>query len=299
MSAQPGRDKRQVRHLHGDGSPSAEKLMAGFALRTHREGMEVKLDRIARSLGCSISTLSRLENGRAAEKLDIERTLDAYQLTDALHRRHVVEMFAEAGARGWLRPYKTAASNHALAQASFESMAQRMRVSDLSSIPGLLQTREYARAVIRLSSRHKPADVERLVGLRMERQRRWFESKKMIICVLDEALLMRLYGSPKVMRDQLDHLVTLSQLPYVELHVAPRSRYDLPIWSSATIFDFPDKQVPDIVYVEELNTAFYITNEEEVDERVKTFDHLLRMSLRADLSQARIRDLRNHVPDRR
>lgn len=299
MAPQPGRDKRQVRHLHGDGSPSAEKLMAGFALRAHREKMEVTLDHIARSLGCSVSTLSRLETGRAPEKLDIERTLDAYQLMDATRRSHVVEMFTEAEAKGWLRPYKTAASNHALAQASFESMAQRMRVSDLSSIPGLLQTREYARAVIRLSLRHKPEDIERLVELRMERQRRWFESQKLIICVLDEALLMRLYGSPKVMRDQLDHLIALSQLPYVELHVAPRSQYDLPIWSSATIFDFPEKQVPDIVYVEELNTAFYMTHEEEVDERVKTFDHLLRMSLRADLSRARISDLRRHVPDRR
>lgn len=271
--------------------------MFGFALRGHREQSERTLKQVASALGWSQSTLSRLETGRKATKPDqVSPLLDAYEVTDALMRADLTQMAFEADVKGWLRPYKTAATNHALAQASFENMAQRMRIYDSSSIPGLLQTEDYARAVVGLGKHGRdPGKVERLVELRMERQRRFAAADKKLICVLDEASLIRPYGSCEVMYRQLDHLLTLSYDPRYVLQVAELKRFDMPVWSSATIFDFPDKPVPDIAYIEEHDTAFYVSTEDEVDEREKVFDLLRSASLRSDLSRSRIRHLRDHA----
>jgi hypothetical protein len=135
-------------------------------------------------------------------------------------------------------------------------------------VPGLFQTEGYARAVITSDADGEPAEeTDRRVTLRMTRQKLLTEpDSPQIHVVLDEAALCRVYGSTKVMREQLEHLVARSELPNVTLQVLPFDRGSRPAASGPfTMLQFAEDDLPDIVYMEQLTSAVYLDKRMDIE----------------------------------
>jgi hypothetical protein len=147
---------------------------------------------------------------------------------------------------------------------------------EVSLIPGLLQTEDYARAVIAAGTVNSPrADVERQVALRMERQRLTRTNPPKVWAVLDEAALRRQVGGPEVMRMQLEYLLELTGLPNVSLQVIPFFGGAHPAMGRPfVILVFGERIDPDVVYLEDLTSALWVENVDEVDRYNVFFNHL-------------------------
>lgn len=149
-----------------------------------------------------------------------------------------------------------------------EAAAALIRTYEVQFAPGLLQTPEYARAVILLGHRGAtPAEIDRRVSLRVERQELLRRTRPpQLWAVVDEAALRRPIGGPEVMRAQLDALVEATASPHVRLQIVP---FDAGGHAAAggafTILRFGDQDLPDIVYIEQLTSAIYLDKREDLD----------------------------------
>jgi len=212
---------------------------------------------VAESLECSPSKVSRLENGfRGVSARDIRQLCDLYEVADEL-RQQLVDLAAEGKQRVWWQsrdlPYST--------YRGLEAEAASIRDFGLGVVPGLLQTEDYARAV--LTSTHPPLEpraVEQRLAARMERQDLLTSaSPPDFEAVIDEAVLHRVAGSPAIMNDQLRHLVTASERPNVRIWVVPYEAGLLPFpVGKFIILTFREPAVPGVVFIEGLAGDTYL-----------------------------------------
>jgi hypothetical protein len=149
-----------------------------------------------------------------------------------------------------------------------EAAAALIRTYEVQFVPGLLQTADYARAVILLG--HATAskeEVERRVSLRMTRQKLLTRpDPPQLWVVVDEGALRRPVGGPEIMRAQLNALIDATKQPNVRLQVIPfRAGGHAAAGGSFSILRFPDQDLPDVVYVEQLTSALYLDKREDVD----------------------------------
>lgn len=167
---------------------------------------------------------------------------------------------------GWFQTY-----------VGLEGATSLLRVYEVQFVHGLLQTESYAQAVVR---RGMPdagaAETERRVALRMERQKLLVaERSAQFHCVLDEAALRRPYGERAVMREQVKHLIEVSERPNVRLQVMPFSLGGHAGESGAfTMLGFQESGLPDVVYLEQLTSALYVDKPEEVAQYARVMDRL-------------------------
>jgi hypothetical protein len=144
-------------------------------------------------------------------------------------------------------------------------------------VQGLLQTEDYARAVIMISNAHAPAaEIDRRVSLRIKRQELLTQpGAPEFWAVLDEAALHRSPGSPAMMRAQLEHLLQIAELPNVTLQVVP---FDTGPHAAAggpfSILRFPEPDLPDVIFLEQLNSAVYLDQSDDVINYVTIMDQL-------------------------
>jgi len=144
-------------------------------------------------------------------------------------------------------------------------------------VHGLMQTEDYARAVILIANAHaSAAEVDRRVSVRMRRQRLLTQPDAPgLWAVLDEAALRRPPDGPKVMRAQLEHLLQLTELPNVTLQIVPfQAGPHAAAGGPFTILRFPDPDLPDLVYLEQLNSALYLDQPADVMDYVTVMDQL-------------------------
>lgn len=144
-------------------------------------------------------------------------------------------------------------------------------------MPGLLQTRGYARAVILLGHRNAAAaEIDRRVDLRMERQELLRRSEPPHLwVVVDEAALRRPIGGPEVMRGQLTALIEATKSPHVRLQVVPFTAGGHAAAGGAfSILRFGDQDLPDIVYIEQLTSAIYLDKREDLDHYALAMEQL-------------------------
>jgi hypothetical protein len=150
-----------------------------------------------------------------------------------------------------------------------EQAAELIRTYEVQFVPGLLQTDNYARAVIMLANgRQTAGEIDRRAELRMARKtvlqrpdppRLW--------AVIDEAVLRREIGGPEVLREQIEALLEWTALPHVRLQVMPfRSGGHAATGGAFSILRFPDQELPDVVYIEHLTSALYLDKQEDVDQ---------------------------------
>jgi hypothetical protein len=163
-----------------------------------------------------------------------------------------------------------------------EQAAKVIRSFELQFVPGLLQTEEYARSVVLLGHRGSPPeDVDQRVQLRMGRQKMLLEpGAPQLWVVIDEAAVSRPYGTPAVMRGQLEHLLEASRWPNVTVQLLPfRAGSHAAAGGPFSILRFAESDLPDIVYLEQLNSAVYLDKRSDVEDYSGVWERLVVQAL--------------------
>lgn len=262
------------------GGPTVIRIILGAQLRKLREASGISRDDAGYSIRASDSKITRMELGRVSFKeRDIADLLTLYGVTDEQARTALLALAAEANTPGWWHRYGSVVPTWFQAYIGLETAARMIRMYEITFIPGLLQTEDYARAVIRLGYRSSSAtDIEHRVHLRMERQRSVFTRPgggPLIWAVVDEAALRRPIGSSEIMKAQLQRLIEAIAQPRVRLQVMPFSSGGYAAAGGPfSILRFPDDHVPDVVYIEQLTNALYLDKPEDVNDYTMMMDQL-------------------------
>jgi hypothetical protein len=184
----------------------------------------------------------------------------------------------DANSPGWWHDYDDVLASWFQTYVGLEEAASLIRSYEVQFVPGLLQTEDYARSVI-VSGRPelRAEEVERRVGLRLERQRvltRQYNPVQLWV-VVDEAALRRPIGGARVMRGQVQRLLDLSEMPNVTTQIMPfRFGGHAAEGGAFSILRFPEPDLPDVVYVEELVSALYLDKRDHVDRYLETMNRL-------------------------
>ncbi|GAB7041383.1 MULTISPECIES: helix-turn-helix domain-containing protein [Catenuloplanes] len=272
-------------------SPTVRRRRLGAELRKHREEAGVTIEAVADRLHCSTSKVSRIETGHtSATPRDVRAMLDIYGI-DGDESAELVQISREARQKGWWHPYSTVLTG---AYVGLEAEANSVRAYEQQVVPGLLQTEEYARAMIRSARPDISADeVERRVRVRMERQSLLMQDDPIDLwMVLDEAVVSRPVGGDAVMRAQIHHLVVTAELPNVTLQVLPFSAgAHAGMDGTFTILDFPEPTDTDVVYAENATGGLFLEKADELRKYVFIFDHIRAAALRPEESVSLLADL--------
>jgi transcriptional regulator with XRE-family HTH domain len=259
------------------GSPTIRRRELGSILKALRGERGWTADQLAEQLGFSPSKVSRLETGqRGASVRDIAKLCDLYQVDEA-QRQRMADLAREGKQRAWWQPLN-------LPYATYIGLeAEAASISDygLGVIPGLLQTPEYARAVVRTGEPGFAADeVEQRVHGRMTRQQLLFgQDAPRFEAVVDESVLHRVVGSPAVMQAQLERLLELSELPSVTLRVILFEAGALPAGNNKfIILSFELPAVSDVVYIEGLTGDLFLEDPADVEAYKATYQALVRLA---------------------
>jgi transcriptional regulator with XRE-family HTH domain len=258
-------------------SPTVRRKRLGIELRRLRERAGLTCEDVGQRLDCSGTRISRLETGRISVKPgDVRELLEIYGVTGA-EAESLVQLAREARRRGWWHTYGRALPNWFEAYIGLETEAVRLRDFQPLVIPGVLQTEDYARAVLRAApNAGSPEDIDRQVALRMERQTVLSQANAPDLwIVLSETVLRVQVGGASVMRAQLRRLVDVAERSSVTLQVLPftAAAHVQPI-SPFTILEFPEAADPTVVYLEHLTGSLFLESEEEVRRYTVVFDHL-------------------------
>ena len=268
--------------------PTVRRRRLGTELRRLRESAAYKLEEVAGMLGVAPSTLSRIETGKAPTKSAyLSQLLELYRITDAGQRQVLVDMAREGHRKGWWAAYDDVLPSGLGVYVGLEAEASALRGYEISVVHGLLQTTDYARAILRASApRHTADQIERLVDLRMERQRRLDDDPPLDLWVIhDEAVIQRIVGGPAVMRHQLAHLLVAAGLPGVTLQVLPfdsgaHAGHDGPF----SVIEFHDRSDSEVVYVESAAGPIYLEKDRDIRVRAEVFDRLRAVALPPEAS---------------
>ena len=258
-------------------SPTVRRKRLGIELRRLREHAELTCEDVGRRLECSGTRISRMETGRISVRPgDVRELLEVYGVTGA-EADSLVQLAREARRKGWWHTYGRVLPTWFEAYIGLESEAVRLRDFQPLVMPGLLQTEDYARAVLRAAPHAgSGAEVDRQVALRMERQKILSQPSPPDVClVLSESVLRVQVGGPAVMRAQLRRLTDAAERPNITLQVLPSTTaaHAQPI-SPFTMLEFADAADPAVVYLEHLTGSLFLENEDEVRRYRVVFDHL-------------------------
>ncbi|GGT70480.1 transcriptional regulator [Streptomyces lateritius] len=254
------------------------RILLGSQLRRLRESRGITREAAGYSIRASESKISRMELGRVSFKArDIEDLLTLYGVSDERERGSLLGLAREANVAGWWHSFGDVLPGWFQTYIGLEGAASLIRVYEVQFVHGLLQTEAYAHAVV---SRGMPdasrAEIERRVALRLERQKVLVsENAPLFHAVLDEAALRRPYGDRSVMRGQLRHLIEVSEHPNVTLQVMPFTFGGHAGESGAfTMLSFPESDLSDVVYLEQLTSALYLDKREEVGQYARVMERL-------------------------
>jgi hypothetical protein len=252
------------------GGPTVQRMLVGAKLRRLRTDMGLSREEAAETIRASEWKIHRLENGQVGFKeRDIIDLLRLYRVTDPGEVAEFVSLAREANAPGWWQHYGDVLPQWFRTYVDLESAAALIRTYEGQFVPGLLQTDDYMRAVVRGAHLDESSEeVGRRVRLRMARQTVLTrDHPPRVWAVVDEAALRRPVGGPEVMRGQLERLVDASKLPNVTLQVLPFGAGAHPgMVGSFSVLRFPDQELPDVVYIEHLTSALYLNKPDDVDQ---------------------------------
>jgi len=259
------------------GDPTVLKILLGAQLRRLREQAGVSRDDAGYHIRASGSKISRLELGRVSFKeRDVSDLLDLYGV-DATTKEQLVQLTAEANATPWWEKYKEVVPNWFHVYVGLEEAATLIRVYEVQFVPGLLQTEDYARAVVMQGSPHlAPEEVDSRVAVRMGRQKLFArETPPRLWAIVDEAALRRPMGGREVLVAQIERLMDAVSEPYITLQVMPfRYGGHAAEGGAFTIMRFPEADLPDMVYMEYLTGALYLDKPDEVERYAAVMERL-------------------------
>ena len=250
--------------------PTVRRMLIGAQLRRLRTEQGISREEAGEAIRASEWKIHRLENGQVSFKeRDVVDLLRLYGVADPGEVAAFVILAREANQPGWWHHYGDVLPQWFRAYVDLESAAVMIRSYEAQFVPGLLQTEEYMRAVIRGAHLDESSEeVERRIALRMARQVLLTqEHAPRLWAVVDEGALRRPVGGPDVLRVQLERLIEAAELPNVRLQVLPFAAGAHPAMVGAfSILRFPEPELPDVVYLEHLTNAIYLDKEDDVDQ---------------------------------
>jgi hypothetical protein len=257
--------------------PTVQRLVLGGHLRRLREEAGMTTERAALSIRGSHSKISRMEHGRVGFKeRDIADLLTLYGVGPGDEREALLKLAREANTPGWWQAYADILPHWVEPYFGLEAAASFIREYELQFIPGLLQTEEYARAVIRLGNMGSEEEVARRATARTSRQgilNR--DNPPKLWAVLDESALRRVIGGPDVMRAQLRYLIEMCAHPAVTLQILPFSAGPhRAMGGPFTILRFTEPDLRDVVFIEQLTSAIYLDKPTDVDAYLEVIEEL-------------------------
>ncbi|GGR91887.1 transcriptional regulator [Streptomyces humidus] len=280
-------------------NPTVRRRRLGQELRRLRELKGMTAEEVAERLLVSQSKISRLENGRRSiSQRDVRDLCGVYEVEDQRMVDSLMEMAKDSRQQGWWHAFGDVPYSVYI---GLETDAASLRVYDPQIVPGLLQTRQYAEALISGAlPETAPTEIEKRVQVRMRRQERVSsgENPLRLWSVMDESALRRVVGSRELMRGQLEHLVEQSQLPHVTVQVIPFDMGAHPgLNGQYAILEFPDTADSSVVYIEGVTSDLYLEKPNDVQKYSVMYEHLRAQALNVDQSRQFIADIaKGYVP---
>ncbi|MGW6057567.1 helix-turn-helix domain-containing protein [Streptomyces sp. NPDC055189] len=280
-------------------APTVGQVVLGRRLQDLRESAGLKREEAARILRVAPATVRRMEMAEVALKIPyLQLLLKSYGVADD-EADAFVTLAEEANKPGWWQRFHDILPGWFSMYVSLEGAASLIRSYEPHFVPGLLQTEEYARGVMRSGAigQTRPEDIERYVALRMERQSLLSrEDAPRLWVVMDETALRRPVGGPEVMREQIDKLLEAVELPHVTLQIAPFAAGPHPgTFGPFVLFRFAMAELPDMVYSEYLTGAVYLDARTEVATHLEVMDRMAAQAATAQRTKELLRDLRKEL----
>ncbi|MFI2237096.1 helix-turn-helix domain-containing protein [Streptomyces chrestomyceticus] len=268
-------------------NPTVRRRRLGQELRRLRELKGMTAEEVAERLLVSQSKISRLENGRRSiSQRDVRDLCGVYEVDDHRVVDSLMQMAKDSRQQGWWHAFGDIPYSVYI---GLETEAASLRVYESLLVPGLLQTSSYAEAVIPGTVPELTQEqLEKRIQVRMRRQDRVNhpDSPLRLWVVLDESALRRVVGSHLIMREQLEHLVEVSNLPHVTVQVLP---YDAGAHAGMSgtfsILEFDDAADSSVVYIEGVTSDLYLEKTNDVHKYTIMYEHLRAQALSADQSR--------------
>jgi len=258
--------------------PTVLRILLGTQLRRLREANGITREDAGYRIRASESKISRMELGRVGFKeRDVVDLLEMYGVGDDAERESLVALARGANTAGWWHQYADVLPEWFQTYVGLEEAASVLRVYEVQFVPGLLQTPSYARAVITQGMPGAPEEeIERRVNMRITRQDLLTKQNgPRLWAVVDEAALRRPVGSREVFRSQLEQLIEATQNVRITLQVTPfRAGGHAAEAGAFTIMRFPEEDLPDVVYLEQLTSALYLDKREDVERYSEVMERL-------------------------
>lgn len=282
----------------GSSGSMVRRILLGSQLRRLREARGVTREAAGYSIRASESKISRMELGRVSFKpRDVEDLLTLYGVTEDTEREPLLGLARESSVAGWWHSYSDVLPGWFQTYIGLEGAASHINTYEVQFVHGLLQTEDYAHAVV--TAGHQPhipgEEIDRRIALRLQRQKLLLgERAPQLVCVLDEAALRRPLGSRAIMDGQLRHLAEVSERPNVRLQILPFELGGHPAESGAfTLLRFPESDLNDVVYLEQLTGALYLDKKDEVAEYERVLTGLTKNGLSPEQTRDRLHRIRH------
>jgi len=280
-------------------NPTVRRRRLGQELRRLRELKGMTAEEVAERLLVSQSKISRLENGRRSiSQRDVRDLCGVYEVEDQRIVDSLMEMARDSRQQGWWHTFGDIPYSVYI---GLETDAESLRVYEPQLVTGLLQTRAYAEALVQGAlPETSTAEIDKRVQVRMRRQERITAEGNALRLwvVLDEAALRRVVGSRLVMREQLEHLVEMSQLPHVTVQVLPFEVGAHPgLNGQYAILEFTDAADSSVVYLEGVTSDLYLEKAPDVQKYAVMYEHLRAQSLNVEQSRQLIAKVAKEYAD--
>ena len=256
--------------------PTVVRMLLGDRLRQLREASGMTRADAGWAIRGSHSKISRMETGRSSfKRRDVADLLTLYGVRDETERHGLFMLVERANTLGWLQEYGDVLSGPAAIRLELEQCASVIRCYEPQFVPDLLQTTDYARA---LMGRHcpgaQPAEIERRLGLLTKRQEALCRPEACRLwAVVDEAALRRQPGSAATLRRQLGKLIEITELPHIKIQVMPFTT-GVAAGGAITFLRFAEPGVPDVVYLDQFTGALYLDKPADVQHYGQVMDRL-------------------------
>ncbi|MGX1671872.1 helix-turn-helix domain-containing protein [Streptomyces sp. NPDC055400] len=283
-------------------APTVGQVVLGRRLQDLRERAGLKREEAAKVLRVAPATVRRMEMAEVGLKIPyLQLLLKSYGVTDE-EAEAFVALAEEANKPGWWQRFHDILPGWFSMYVSLEGAASLIRSYEPHFVPGLLQTEDYARGVLRSGAvgralAEDPGVVERHVALRMQRQELITrENAPRLWMVMDETAVRRPVGGPDVMRGQIDRLLEVMELANVTLQIAEFASGPHPgTYGPFVLFRFAMSELPDMVYSEYLTGAVYLDARPEVATHLEVMDRMAAHAATAHRTKDILRDLRKEL----
>ncbi|GAA2144445.1 helix-turn-helix domain-containing protein [Glycomyces algeriensis] len=276
-------------------SPTVKRRRIAQELRRLREKTGMTKGQAAKALDMSPGNLGRIENREiTARPVVVRAALALYGVTgDAAEA--LIELARGATERGWWHNYSDVMPDWFGFYVGLEEDATQISTYQAEVVPGLFQTKDYARAIFGLTS--DGTDTDQKVAARLQRQEILHrENPVSISAVLNEAVLLRPLGSAMAFRTQLEHLAELTALPNVSIQVLPFGAGGHPAMTGPySLLQFPDSMDEPVVYLENFTQGHVLEEPEHFTVYQDAHDRLRKLALSEQESLGRIRELASSI----